>query len=214
MIDVEDVAIRAGGFSLSNLSFSIPTGHYGVLMGKTGCGKTTLLEALCGLKPIHSGAIRLMGKEMTHRRPAERELGYVPQDGALFATMTVRRQLAFALEIRHWKKAAMAERVKELAELLGISALLDRYPKGLSGGEAQRVALGRALSWRPPILCLDEPLGALDPDTRVEMCSLLHTIKVQLGVTVIHVTHDLQEAERLADIIFQMEDGRISAQNH
>lgn len=212
MIEVSQLGVRAGGFALRDVSFSIPAGEYAVLMGRTGTGKTTLLEALCGLKPVTTGAIRLQGRDVTRLRPAERGIGYVPQDRALFQTMTVREHLAFALEIRKTDRTVIAERVAEMARLLGIAALLDRRPLGLSGGEAQRVALGRALSMRPGILCLDEPLSALDERTRLEMCELLEQVQRSTGVTILHVTHSQDEAERLADRIFRLQDGRIQPQ--
>src|SRR5215203_3589521 len=118
-------------------------------MGRTGCGKTTLLEAICGLKPVRAGRVLLLGRDVTDLPPADRGVGYVPQDLALFPTMTVREHLGFALEVRRWDMTAAARRVEELTALLGIGHLLERKPPGLSGGEAQRVALGRALSFRP-----------------------------------------------------------------
>lgn len=213
MIEVSQLSVRAGGFALRDVSFRIPTGEYAVLMGRTGTGKTTLLEALCGLKPVTSGAIRLLGRDVTRLRPAERGIGYVPQDRALFQTLTVREHLAFALEIRKTDRAMIEGCVEELARLLGIVALLERRPLGLSGGEAQRVALGRALSMRPGILCLDEPLNALDESTRQEMCELLEQVQRSTGVTILHVTHNQDEAERLADRIFWLQDGRIEPQD-
>src|SRR5207253_9497129 len=131
-----------------------PQGGYAVLMGKTGIGKTTILEAICGLRRVTGGTIQLMDRDVTFLRPAERGLGYVPQDRALFPTMTVWEHLAFALQIRRWTRQQIDERVAELASLLALDSLLDRKPLGLSGGEAQRVALGRAVSFKPPILLL------------------------------------------------------------
>src|SRR5213075_2614866 len=139
---------------------------------------------------------------VTHLKPAERGVGYVPQDRALFPTMTVWQHLAFALAIRHWKRPAIAERVAELADLLHLGRLLDRKPHGLSGGEAQRVALGRALSFAPRVLRLDEPLSALDDTTKEEMCGLLHALRERTGVTTLHETHSMTEARRLADRLF------------
>ena len=188
----------------------LPAGRYGVLMGKTGCGKTTLLEAVCGLKPVESGRITLEGRDMTRAKPGQRGIGYVPQDGALFTTLSIRENLAFALELRRWSAKAITERVEELADLLHIGDLLKRRPEGLSGGETQRVALGRALAARPHILCLDEPLSALDHDTRLELCALLAQVQQQLGMTVLHVTHNRDEAERLAQHLFRFEDGVLS----
>jgi ABC-type sugar transport system ATPase subunit len=209
MIAVENLTVRAGSFALAGVSFALDSGQYGVLMGKTGSGKTTLLEAVCGLKPVVGGRVLLTGRDVTHLRPAERGVGYVPQDRALFPTMSVRDHLAFALVVRQWPTGAIAERVGELADLLGIARLLDRKPHGLSGGEAQRVALGRALSFRPPVLLLDEPLSALDDETRAEMCALLISVRRHTGVTTLHITHNASEAERLADRLFRLRDGRI-----
>jgi ABC-type sugar transport system ATPase subunit len=209
MIHVEQLTVRAGAFALQDISFSIPRGQYGVLMGRTGAGKTTLLEAICGLKPVAGGAIRLNGADVTRLHPAHRGIGYVPQDRALFSTQTVREQLGFALEVRKLDAAAIAARVAELAQLLAITPLLDRRPYGLSGGEAQRVAVGRALAARPAILCLDEPLNGLDDETRREMQALLRTVQQTTGVTTLHVTHNLEEAQHLADKVFLLRDGRV-----
>ena len=188
---------------------TLPTGEYGVLMGKTGCGKTTILEAICGLKTVTRGRIRLAGRDVTDRKPAARGIGLVPQDGALFSTMSVREHLAFSLTIRHWKAEAIEERVGELAELLGIAGLLDRTPEGLSGGEAQRVALGRALANRPEILCLDEPLSALDDETRLDMIELLRSLQTYTGVTTLHITHNWDEVKDLADRVYRIQDGQL-----
>jgi molybdate/tungstate transport system ATP-binding protein len=207
MIALEAVSVRAGKFAIDHLSFTLATGEYAVLMGKTGCGKTTLLEAISGLKPIHAGTIRLLGKDVTHCKPAERGVGYVPQDRALFPNMTVRDHLAFALMLQRRDRHTIGRRVGELAELLGVVHLLDRKPVGLSGGEAQRVALGRALAAEPRVLLLDEPLSALDEETRGEMCVLLQAIKQQAAVTTLHVTHNRAEADHLADRLLLLKNG-------
>ena len=205
MIRVEDLKT----FCLEGVSLEIPGGHYGVLMGKTGSGKTTLLECLCGLRPIDGGSIYLAGEEVTTRKAAKRNIGYVPQDGALFPTMKVRENLSLSLEVRNWSPPKIDERVNELAELLSISHLLDRRPANLSGGEAQRVALGRALAFGPAILLLDEPLSALDDSTRDQMYELLKNVQHATQVTTLHVTHSTREAQRLADCKFVLEDGQI-----
>jgi len=210
MIAVENLAVRVGSFALSGISFTIPTGQHGFLMGKTGSGKTTVLEAVCGLKPAAAGRILLMSEDVTRLRPAARGIGYVPQDGALFPSMTVREHLAFALTIRRRPAAERDQRVVELAGMLGLEHLLHRLPAGLSGGEAQRVALGRALANHPQVLCLDEPLSALDDDTRAEMCRVLHTVRERTGVTILHVTHSRADARKLADRIFLLRDGQVS----
>jgi molybdate/tungstate transport system ATP-binding protein len=206
MIRVQNLSVKAGTFSLDGVSFQISTGDYVVLIGKTGCGKTTLWEAICGLRPIVSGSISLMNKDVTYLKPAERGIGYVPQDGALFTNMTVRENLGFALMIREEKPELIKDRVNELASLLGLEKLLDRNPIGLSGGEAQRVALGRALANHPDILCLDEPLSALDDDTREDMYRLFKIVRERTKVTVLHITHNMSEARRLADKVFELKN--------
>jgi len=209
VIAVRNIECSAGSFRLKDIAFEIPSGSYGVLMGKTGCGKTTLLEAICGLRGVRSGSIFLDERDVTRLKAADRGVGYVPQDLALFPTLRVRDHLAFALRIRRMHRALMDRRVDELADLLGIRHLLDRRPSGLSGGEAQRVALGRALSASPTVLCLDEPLSALDDDTRAEMAEFLKRVQQQTGVTVLHVTHSKVEAVRLADRILVLDAGKI-----
>jgi molybdate/tungstate transport system ATP-binding protein len=209
MIRLEQVTVRAGTFLLEDIDFEVPTGHYAVLMGRTGSGKTTLLEAICGLRPVACGRIWLMGRDVTWLRPADRGIGYVPQDRAVFQTMTVRDNLGFALEIRHRPRAEVRCQTDRLAELLGLTHLLDRKPPGLSGGETQRVALGRALAARPGILCLDEPLSALDDETREEMYGLLRKGREHTGVTTLHITHHVGEAERLADRILRLQAGCV-----
>ncbi|MFN4257751.1 MAG: ABC transporter ATP-binding protein [Gemmataceae bacterium] len=211
MIQVDNLTVRAGAFLLSGASLTVPKGQYGMLMGKTGCGKTTILEAICGLKPVQAGRVVLMGRDVTHLKPAERGVGYVPQDRALFASLTVEENLAFALTIRRWPTRAITRRVEELAELLRLERLLGRKPHGLSGGEAQRVALGRALAFDPHLLLLDEPLSALDEDTRAEMHDLLIAVRERTGVTVLHVTHNQSEARKLADVVFTLKGGAVHA---
>lgn len=210
MIALENVTLQSGSFFLHGLSFEVPEGGYGVLMGKTGSGKTTILETLCGLRPVRAGRILIRGQDVTHLKPASRGIGYAPQDRALFQTMTVWEHLAFALTIRGWPFPKIRDRVARLASLLGISPLLPRKPRGLSGGESQRVNLGRALSFQPSVLLLDEPLGALDRQTRGDMIQLLRAIRETTHVTILHVTHDPEEADLLADLLIRLEDGKIS----
>jgi len=207
VIAVDGLSLKMGAFAVEGVSFTAGTGEYAVLMGRTGCGKTSLLEAICGLKPVRGGRVRLLGRDVTDLPPADRGVGYVPQDLALFPTMTVREHLGFALEVRRWDATLAARRVEELTELLGLGHLLDRRPPGLSGGEAQRVALGRALAFHPGVLLLDEPLSALDEDTRAGMYELLRSVQRQTGVTTLHVTHSRAEARALADRLFVFDKG-------
>jgi len=210
VISIRGLTVRAGDFLLKDVDLDVPTGDYAALMGKTGSGKTTLLEAVTGLKPILAGSIVIDGLDVTRLRPAERNIGYVPQDGALFAGMSVRDHLAFSLVIRRRKKVDVDSRVTQLAKMLEITHLLGRTTAGLSGGERQRVALGRALAFRPRTLCLDEPLSALDDTTRSQMYQLLDHVRHQTGVTTLHVTHSLKEARHLADVVFRIEHGGVS----
>jgi len=209
VIALEGVTVRAGAFSLEGVSFEVAAGAYAVLMGKTGMGKTTLLEAICGLRPLDAGRIRVGGRDVTDLRPGDRGISYVPQDRALFSAMTVRENLAFAPSVHGWDPGETSARVEELAALLGLEALLDRRPAGLSGGEAQRVALGRALAARPDTLLLDEPLTALDDETREGMFALLQSLRKAAPVTVVHVTHSREEARRLADKVYILREGAV-----
>ena len=210
MIRLEKITWRAPAFRLDEISFSVPAGAYAVLMGKTGTGKTTLLEILCGLRRPSGGSIWIDGRDITNLDPGLRGIGYVPQDGALFPTMTVAEQLGFALRIRRRPADEISQRVRELSAQLGIAHLHDRLPQNLSGGERQRVALGRALSAKPAVLLLDEPLSALDEDTRDEIATLLKQAQRSSGVTALHITHSRREAAQLADVVFQLEDGRVT----
>jgi len=210
VIVLDKVTIQAGQFRLEEASLEVPTGDYVMLMGRTGCGKTTILEAIAGLKPIVSGTIRLGDRDVTSLKPAERNIGYVPQDGALFSTMSVRDHLSFALRIRKATASEIEQRVEELSELLEIQDLLKRFPKNLSGGEKQRVAIGRALAFRPSTLLLDEPLSALDDETRDRMYALLKHVQAATGVSTLHVTHHMQDAQHLGDSLFKIENGTVS----
>jgi ABC-type sugar transport system ATPase subunit len=213
MIELRGLAIRQGAFEIAGISLQVPNGRYGVLMGKTGCGKTTLLEAIAGLRRAAGGQVLLAGRDVTNLAPGDRGVGYVPQDAALFRTMTVYNHLAFALQLRAMKRPAVHERVQELATWLGITRLLQRRPPGLSGGETQRVALGRALSFRPRYLLLDEPLSSLDDETRGSMIELLNNLRKSGGVTVLHVTHNSSEAAQLADVRFRLIDGKLVSED-
>jgi len=209
MIELDNLAIRCGSFAIADVSLNIAQGTYAVLMGGTGQGKTTILETICGLRPLASGRVILDGIDVSRLKPADRNVGYVPQDLALFPTMTVREHLEFALRIRRCTEPLIRERVAELADVLGIGPLLARGMQGLSGGEAQRVALGRALSFRPRVMLLDEPLNALDERTRDKLCELLRTIQRTHGLTTLHVTHSRAEARQVADRLIVLEAGRL-----
>ena len=204
MITLKDISISAGTFRLDNVSLHVPHRHYGILMGGTGTGKTSLLEAITGLSKVTSGSILLGDRDVTDLKPADRNIGYVPQDGALFSKMNVADHLAFSLVARGAKKSTIQTRVHELASTLGLQDHLHRGVRNLSGGEKQRVALGRALASKPSILLLDEPLSALDEKTRNQMYHLLRKVLKDNAVTVLHVTHHITDARCLADTVFQL----------
>ena len=207
MIELEHIAWKTGDrVILDDVTLSIPSGAYAVMMGRTGCGKTTLLEILCGLRHPQKGRVRLEDRDVTDLEPRERGIGYVPQDLALFPGLRVRDQIAFALKLRGKPSEA---RVKELADELGISGQLDRLPDLLSGGEKQRVALARALAAEPRVLLLDEPLSALDETMRGEASALLQRIHRQHGLTVLHVTHSSAEADQLATLRLRMDGAKV-----
>ena len=203
MLQINDLSFEIGDRRIAGLSMSLEPGHYAVVMGATGTGKTTLLETICGLHPTVNGSITLYDNEITHLSPAERSIGYVPQDLALFSTMTVSENLGYGLRIRHENPRSIARRVSEIAGLLAIQGLLDRYPGNLSGGEARRVALGRAMSISPRLLLLDEPFVGLDEATREEVCTALKSLHSESNLTVVHVTHDHRDAQQLATHVFE-----------
>ncbi|MCH2062752.1 MAG: ABC transporter ATP-binding protein [Roseibacillus sp.] len=211
MIELQKVSWQVDGFSLTGVNCMVPNGDYAVLMGPTGCGKTTVVEIICGLRKPTEGKVLVAGVDVTGRQPGDRNIGYVPQDGALFPTMTVREQIGFGLQVRRRSKVAIDEVVTRLAQELGIGHLLERGVHGLSGGERQRVALGRALAVEPRVLLLDEPISALDEDMRDDMMALLKRIQKEHAITVLHVTHSSKEAEQLADCVLRMENGMIES---
>lgn len=208
MIQLENITWSTGArVILDDLTLTIPSNTYAVLMGSTGCGKTTLLEVLCGLRQPQKGRVLIDGRDVTSLEPRERGIGYVPQDLALFPTLKVFDQIAFALKLR---RLPADSRVRELAEELAISHLLDRQPEALSGGEKQRVAIARALAANPKLLLLDEPLSALDEATRGEAATMLKRIQQQHHLTVLHVTHSHAEAAQLADLRLSFANGRVA----
>ncbi|MGY8768549.1 MAG: ABC transporter ATP-binding protein [Pirellulales bacterium] len=211
MLELRDVDICSGSFTLENLSLSITPGEYAIIMGQTGCGKTTLLEGICGLRPVSSGSIQYNEKDVTHLAPQSRGFGYVPQDLALFRTMTVYDNMAYALKARQAPMSLIDSNVNDLAKLLEIEPLLTRSTSSLSGGQAQRVALGRALAFEPLMLLLDEPLSALDEKTHAKLCDVLKQVQAETKVTVLHVTHDSQEAKKLGDKIYQFDQGQLTS---
>jgi ABC-type sugar transport system ATPase subunit len=199
MIRTEEISFRIGTFQLQRLSIDIAKGEYFILLGPPGSGKTIFLECLCGLKKIDSGRIYIDGHQVTNLEPRARGIGYVPQDYALFPHLSVEQNIAFGLRVRGYNNKDIQTKIAETADLLDIRQLLSRRIHGLSGGEKQRVALARALVLQPKILLLDEPVCALDEVTRQEVCAQLLGIQRRLGLTTIHVSHNLEEAFTVAD---------------
>jgi molybdopterin-binding protein len=207
VIRLDAVRVEAGAFSLGELSLEVPGGGYALLIGPTGSGKTTLLEAIAGHLPLAAGRVLLDGRDMSGIPPEARGIGFVYQHYHLFPHLSVRANIEYALHRE--TPAARRRRGEELAEMLGVTALLDRAPDRLSGGEQQRVALARALAPRPAILLLDEPFAAVDPVTRHQLRRELRTAHEREHFTVLQVSHDFDEALRLGDLVAVLADGRI-----
>ncbi len=201
MIRIEGLALQVGDFRLSGVSLELPTGGHGLIIGPTGSGKTTLLEAIAGHVRPTAGRIVLDGRDVTRIPPEERGIGFVYQAYHLFPHYSVRDNVAYGLGRTGMDAIAIRTRVDALAELLGIGPLLDRGVRGLSGGEQQRVALARALAPRPRILLLDEPFAAVDPALRRVLRRTLREIREHEGITTLHVTHDVDDALRLGDLV-------------
>jgi molybdate/tungstate transport system ATP-binding protein len=204
MIHLEEVALQVGEFRLARITLDVPAGGYGLIIGPTGSGKTSLLEAIAGHVPVSGGRITLDGTDVTALPPERRGVGFVYQAYHLFPHFTVRENIAYGLAGSNG-----GGRVEELAHLLGIGGLLDRGVRGLSGGEQQRVALARALAPRPRILLLDEPFAAVDPALRRVLRRELQLLREREGVTTLHVTHDVDDALRLGDVVAVLGEGRI-----
>lgn len=198
---------------LTDLSFTIQTGEVLVLLGRSGSGKTTTMKLINRLLTPTQGEVRVQGKATTAWNPIElrRQIGYVIQETGLFPHFTIERNVALVPTLQGWQPKRIKSRVHELLHLVGLEPgqFADRYPHQLSGGQRQRVGVARALAADPPILLMDEPFGALDPITRLDLQQELRRLQSELGKTVVFVTHDIQEAFVLASRIGLMESGRL-----
>jgi ABC-type sugar transport system ATPase subunit len=200
---------RDRDFTLGPVDLTLPDGKLTVLAGPSGCGKTTLLRLIAGLETPCSGSVSIGGCVADAVPPHQRNVAMVFQDHALYPHMTVRGNLAFPLKMRKVARGEIDHRVQETANSLEIADLLDRRPDQLSGGQQQRVALGRAIIRRPRVSLLDEPLAHLDTQLRAGMRDLLVRLQRQLGLTMLHVTHDQAEATTMADQIVVLNEGRV-----
>lgn len=209
MIEARGISKDYGEFHLQDISLRVEEGEYMVILGPTGAGKTVLLECLAGLEQPDGGEVWIGGTNVTRWRPEARGIGYVPQDYGIFPHMQVEANLGFGLRARGSRRPEIAGRVQEMAALLGIEHLLHRRPRTLSGGELQRVALGRALLAQPRALLLDEPLSALDERTRDELAAELIRLPREFNTAVIHVSHNFQETASVADRVAIFHDGLL-----
>lgn len=209
MIEIKGLSLDVGDFSLSDINLTVGNREYFVLLGPTGAGKTLLIECLAGLYSATRGEIWIDGRQISSLPPEKRNMGYVPQDFALFPFLNVGENITFGLRRAHKQKDLYEDRVDGLIQLLGISHLVNRDVRTLSGGEKQRVALARALATSPELLLLDEPLNSVDVRTAKYLRLELRRLHEELGLATIHVTHNLMEAEELADRMAILNLGRV-----
>jgi len=194
---------------IHGLDLTVKSGSFTVFVGPSGCGKSTLLRMIAGLEDVTAGEIRLDGQRFEHLLPSSRGMAMVFQSYALYPHMNVRENLRFGLVCQKVPKAEIATRIARAADILQITHLLDRQPSQLSGGQSQRVAIGRAIVKEPKAFLFDEPLSNLDAELRVKMRSEIAALHRRLGSTMIYVTHDQVEAMTLADRIVVLNGGEI-----
>ena len=199
-----------GTAAVDDLSLAIADGEFTVLVGPSGSGKSTALRMVAGLEEATAGTIRIGGRDVTDAAPRDRDIAMVFQSYALYPHMSVEDNMGFALRMGRERKPAIAARVAEVGERLGIADLLARRPRALSGGQRQRVALGRAIVRAPAAFLMDEPLSNLDAKLRVEMRAYIARLHQELGATMLYVTHDQVEAMTMGDRVAVMRDGRLA----
>ncbi|KKC35809.1 glycerol-3-phosphate ABC transporter ATP-binding protein [Devosia epidermidihirudinis] len=209
-VTITDVVKNYGSLEvLHGVSASVADGEFVVLVGPSGCGKSTLLRMIAGLESISDGEIEIGDRVVNDLEPKERDIAMVFQSYALYPHMTVRANMAFSLKLARRSKEEIDQMVNRAAEILDLSALLDRYPRQLSGGQRQRVAMGRAIVRNPAVFLFDEPLSNLDAKLRVQMRGEIKALHQRLGATMIYVTHDQMEAMTMGDRIVVMRAGVI-----
>lgn len=208
MLRLKNINKRLGNFALTGIDIEIPDGEYYVLLGRSGSGKTQLLELIAGLSIPDAGEIWINNKDVTRKKIQDRFIGLVFQDYAIFPNMTVFGNIAYPLHSRKLKKHDIDLKVKKIAEEMNISNILDRFTHNLSGGELQRVALARTLVNSPGLLLLDEPMASIDASLRDDIKRTLRQLN-RNGLTIVHVTHDYREAVSLADRVGVIHNGHI-----
>src|SRR6266446_2223313 len=196
-----------GFHAVKDFSIDIADGEFMVFVGPSGCGKTTALRMVAGLEDITSGILRIGGKEANDESPKERDIAMVFQNYALYPHMTVAENIGFALKLRKLPKDQLNAKVREAADILGLTEWLDRKPGQLSGGQRQRVAMGRAIVREPSVFLMDEPLSNLDAKLRVQMRAEVARIQRRIGVSTIYVTHDQVEAMTMGDRVAVLRNG-------
>ena len=209
MLEIENLRVDLGKFFLKDINLRLDNGDYIVLIGKSGMGKTVFLETLAGRYKIRDGKIKKNKVEISNSPPEDRDIGFVYQNYELFSHLKVSENILFPLKFQKLSKQEIKYKTDEMMQILGISHLKDRYPKALSGGEKQRVAIGRSIIKSPQLLLLDEPFSALDYITKESVKDILKDIHKRFKPTVIHVTHDLKEAMYFADKIGIIKDNTI-----
>ena len=209
MIRIENLYVELGKFALRDINLTVDESEYFIILGPTGAGKAVLLESIAGLNPVKRGTIWLKDRDITNYKPEKRGVSIVYQDHALFPHFSVKDNILFGLMLRKKTRKELLTAQDWLGDLLGISHLLNRKTATLSGGERQKVALARALSTKPDVLLLDEPLSALDPETREAVQEELRKLHVTLNNTIIHVTHDFEEAMTLGTRIAVIGEGQL-----
>lgn len=209
MIKIRNLSKDWESFSLENIDLDVKEDEYFVILGPTGAGKTLLLELIAGFHRADDGRIEIDGRDVADTPPENREVGFVYQDYSLFPHLTAEENVRFGLDLRDFSKRETEKKVRETMRKLEIEDLSDRYPRTLSGGEQQRVALARGLVLEPEILLLDEPISALDVPSQEEVRKELKRIHRESDIATIHVTHNREEASWLGDRIGVMKEGRI-----
>ncbi len=209
-VELKEVTVRYGRkTALDNINIKVESGSYSIVAGPTGAGKTTLLKAICGLVPLARGRIVVDGRDITNVPPEKRGVGYLPQGYALFPHLDVWGNVTFGPKSRGWDPKDVEVIARRVLNMVGLIERADAYPHELSGGMAQRVALGRAIASGADLILLDEPLSALDVMLRVLLRYEIRKMAKTLNLTVIHVTHDQEEAMSIADRIFLLREGKI-----